>query len=258
MRFFRSQPRAEPSLPEGYRIYAVGDVHGCLDLFQELLDAIQTDNARRAPAQTIVILLGDLIDRGPDSAGVVRHAMAHRDWAQLLALKGNHESAMLDALGGDPRMLSVWLNNGGVNAIKSWGVEPREIKSLDAEEVVELLREAIPAEQRTWLSQCPLNFRLGDFYFVHAGVRPGVQLADQSEYDNLWIREEFLTSRRDHGAVVVHGHSPVDGMEELHNRIGLDTGAYLTGRLTAVGLEGTSRWRLETSPKNYLAAIAAE
>lgn len=250
MRFFRSQARPEPSLPAAHRVYAIGDIHGCLDLYLELLALIEADNASRGEAQTLIILLGDLIDRGPDSAGVVRQAMTPLSWAKTLVLRGNHEAAMLEALAGNARMLDVWLNNGGITALKSWGIETRDIEYCSAEGVVELLLETIPAEQIKWLGQCPLNFRLGNFYFVHAGIRPGVQLIDQREYDNLWIREEFLSSRRDHGAVVVHGHSTTTEVEELPNRIGLDTGAYLTGKLTAIALEGTSRWRLQTNAEH--------
>lgn len=244
--FFRK--RAAPSLPPGLRAYAIGDVHGRLDLLSELLAAIRADDAAREPAETLVVQLGDLIDRGADSAGVVALAMAPLDWGRLVVLKGNHEAALTGALDGDRRTLSIWLRNGGRAALASWGVDPAILDAPDAttESIAALVADAIPSEQRAWLARRPLNLRLGDYYFVHAGVRPGVPLDRQSEEDALWIRDEFLSSRRDHGAIVVHGHSIAEEVEELPNRIGIDTGAYASGRLTALGLERDRRWYLQT------------
>lgn len=248
MGLFSRKARPGPSVPPGVRAYAIGDVHGRADLLADLLARIRADAAARPAAETLVILLGDLIDRGPDSAATVALAMRPLGWARTIALKGNHEDAMAGALDGDTRTLGVWLRNGGRAALASWGIDPAiaDDPQATAGEVTAAIAAAIPPAQRAWLAARPLHFRLGDYYFVHAGVKPGVPLDRQTRRDALWIRDEFLESRRDHGAVVVHGHSITVEIEDLPNRIGLDTGAYATGRLTALGLEGDRRWFLQT------------
>ncbi len=245
-RFLERRPPEPPAVPQGRRVYAIGDVHGRLDLLDILLARLEADTAARGAADTDVILLGDLIDRGPESSRVVERAMTSLGWARLLVLKGNHEDAMLAALDGDRDMCRLWLRNGGPEALASWGVAPAVIADGTLGEVIEAARSAIPPHQFAFLSQAPHSIRIGDYYFVHAGVRPGVGLADQQPGDSLWIRDEFLRSTADHGAVVVHGHSITPEVEERANRIGLDTGAYATGRLTALGLEGTDRWLIQT------------
>lgn len=242
--FSRKSPRA-PALPPGHRVYAIGDVHGRIDLLETLLATIEADSAGRPRADVLVLLLGDLIDRGPDSAGVVRRAMRPLGWARLQSLRGNHEAAMLDALDGDRRMLSIWLRNGGDAALRSWGFDAALLDGADTGDIAGALHRAIPAAERAFIARCPLSLRLGDYFFVHAGVRPGVRLEQQSDEDMLWIRDDFLASTRNHGAVVVHGHSISETAEALPNRIGVDTGAYATGRLTAIGLDGDQRWFLE-------------
>jgi len=238
-----------PRIPAGQRVYAIGDVHGCLSLYDELLALIEEDNRERGPAQATVIQLGDLIDRGPDSAGVVDRAMTPLEFADTVTLRGNHEAAMLASLEGNTRLLDVWLSNGGITALKSWKIEPRAFHDLDAQAIIDMITAAIPADQLAWLRELPLSHQIGDFYFVHAGVRPNVPLAEQREVDCLWIRDEFLDSKKYHGAFVVHGHSVTDEVEERPNRLGIDTGAYITGRLTALCLEGTERWRLQTDAR---------
>ena len=245
-RFLERRRPEPPALPEGRRIYAIGDVHGRADLLDDLLARIAADTMTRGPADTDVILLGDLIDRGPDSAGVVERAMTPPSWARLLVLKGNHEDAMLAALDGDRDMCRLWLRNGGPEALASWGVAEAIIADGTLGEVTEAARRAIPVHQLAFLSQAPHSILIGNYYFTHAGVRPGVALDNQQPNDLLWIREEFLKSRSDHGAVVVHGHSIALEVEERPNRIGLDTGAYATGRLTALCLQDKDRWFLQT------------
>lgn len=235
-----------PAIPDGHRIYAVGDIHGRLDLFDALLEGIRQDAADHPGCAPHIILLGDLIDRGPDSAGVVARAMAGIDFATMIALRGNHEHAMLQALGGDVPALWMWLRNGGDTALASWGVGEADIRTAGAEDLVAVALEKIPPAQLGWIAGLRLDAVLGDYYFVHAGVRPGVPLHKQSDEDRLWIREPFLASRKPHGAVVVHGHTIADEVEERANRIGIDTGAYLTGRLTALVLQGTERSFLQT------------
>lgn len=244
--FRRAQPRV-PVVPDGRRVYAIGDIHGRLDLLDALLARIRAEVAAADDAITTeIVLLGDLIDRGPDSAGVVRRAMAGFDWAGLVALKGNHEAAMVAGLDADRDMLRLWLEQGGDAALSSWQVDPEIIREGALVDVAAAAIAVIPAAEIAWLAARPLYHRVGDYYFVHAGVRPGVPLDRQSERDALWIRNSFLDSDRDHGVMVVHGHTRTVEVEEPGNRIGIDTGAYATGRLTALGLEGDRRWVLST------------
>lgn len=247
MRFFRDRATPPlPAVPDGTRVYAIGDIHGRDDLLSSLLETVRADAARRGDAEIVVILLGDLIDRGPDSARVIELAMTPLGWADLHTLRGNHEAALLDALDGDPQMLGLWLGNGGVAALQSWGLDPTALNDKAEIEVCEMIRAAIPADQLDWLRDRPLSLRIGDYVFVHAGIRPRIPLDQQSPHDMLWIRDDFLKSRRSHEAMVVHGHSITAEVDERSNRIGLDTGAYLTGRLTAMGFEGVARWSLAT------------
>jgi serine/threonine protein phosphatase 1 len=239
--------RSKPAVPAGRRVYAIGDVHGRLDLLDDLLMRIVGDGADRGALPTYLILLGDLIDRGPDSAGVVRRAMRLRQpFAGVGVLRGNHEQAMLDALDGDRVALGHWLEHGGDEALVSWGADRRVLEGADPEEQLAIARAVVPSVVHHWLSRRPLSGRIGDYFFTHAGVRPGVPLNEQAPEDLIAIRAPFLRSRRRHGAVVVHGHSVRETVEERGNRIGLDTGAWKTGVLTAVALEGSDRWYLST------------
>ncbi len=231
-----------PSTEPGERIYVVGDVHGRLDLLTEIVDRIGEHAGRLPPARAIhVVLLGDLVDRGPDSAGVLGHVHSlQRRHDAFVVLKGNHEDMMIRALAGERGVLSAWLGGGGAETLASYGI-PLPAEPYDEEEVAAALRAAVPRPIRHWLAALPLTARSGDYFFCHAGVRPGVPLKRQSAQDLLWIRREFLSDDSDHGAVVVHGHSIASDVEWRDNRIGIDTGAYRTGRLTALYLEGTER-----------------
>lgn len=243
---FKRHTSREPALPPGERVYAIGDVHGRLDLLDALLESIRVDDGARGEAQTRLVFVGDLIDRGPDSAGVVRRVMEARDWAATTALMGNHELAMTEALGGDRDMLRLWLAQGGDEALASWGVDHAVLAAGAEPEIVAAASAAVPAAERAWIATRPLSLARGDYLFVHAGIRPGVALDRQSRRDMLWIRDTFLLSTARHGAVVVHGHSVSEGVDDRANRIGIDTGAYATGRLTALGLDGAERWTLST------------
>ena len=238
----------DPAIPPDRRVYAIGDVHGRLDLLEALLEIIREDHAGRAvtAGAAEVVLLGDLIDRGPDSAGVVDRVMRSPEWARFIVLRGNHEDAMLKALDGDRAMMKTWLRNGGDAALRSWGMTPSELRGGSFDEVLEAAEAYVPAAHRAFIARGRQSIQIGDYYFVHAGVRPGVRLAEQCADDQLWIRQEFLGSDAHHGAMIVHGHSISASAELLPNRIGLDTGAYASGRLTALGLEGTDRWILTT------------
>ena len=239
---------ADARVPDGVRVYAIGDVHGRRDLLDALLMQIGLDDADRGRADTRIVLLGDLVDRGPDSMGCVARAMelAARGATVLL---GNHEAMFLDAL-DDVEALRHFLRVGGQPTILSYGLTAGmaadDYVALTLEELHARLPALVPPDHADFLRGLPLSARIGDYLFVHAGLRPGVPLAEQRREDMIWIRDRFLDSNLDHGAVVVHGHSIAKEVEERPNRIGIDTGAYASGRLTAVCLEGGQRWYLQT------------
>lgn len=228
-----------PSTDSGERIYAIGDVHGRLDLLRLLLERIGEHMRALPPVRALyIVLLGDLVDRGPDSAGVLALLNdLQRGNDQLIVLLGNHEEAMLEALEGDAEALRRWLGIGGVATLRSFGIDPPS-PGEDVREHHRRLRAAVPRAWVSWLKRLPLSVRSGDYHFVHAGVRPGVALHRQTRSDMLWIRDEFLHDPRDHGAVIVHGHSISPEVEILPNRIGVDTGAYRSNVLSAIYLEG--------------------
>jgi serine/threonine protein phosphatase 1 len=235
-------------LPDRTRIYAIGDIHGRLDLFQKLVRMIEKDNALRPRAKVKMIVLGDFIDRGPDSAEVVHalQAIAAKT-RNLVVLKGNHEQAMVGGLAGDFDALELWLAYGGAATLASWGVPEALIGMHDVRALLAAAEQKIPASVTNWMDRLPTTYRAGDYLFVHAGVRPGVPLDRQEAKDLLWIRGSFLESGEDHGAMIVHGHSiREEGADFQSNRIGIDTGAYRTGVLTALGIEADRCWTLST------------
>jgi serine/threonine protein phosphatase 1 len=207
---------------------------------------VQDDNAARGSAQTTLVMLGDLVDRGPESRAVVSRVRTGVDWARTIALMGNHEAVMLEVLEGQTESLSGWLRFGGRETLSSWGLQARILDEGTPDDIMEAARNAVSPEERGWIARLRSHVQIGDYYFVHAGIRPGIPLHQQSDDDQLWIREEFLDSGRRHGAMIVHGHSITPEVEQKRNRIGLDTGAYLTGRLTALGIEDRDRWLLST------------
>ncbi len=243
-----------PGIPEGLRVYAVGDIHGRLDLLDELLRMIARDNAVRPQADTRVIFLGDYVDRGPDSKGVIeRLSQGLGDGLDGIFLRGNHEDLMLRSF-EDLSAFAVWTANGGLAALESYGVSrdlfPRRGKTaalLDkAPLIMAELAERLPPGHLRFLSGLQLSVVIGDYFFVHAGVRPGVPLEAQAWEDCLYIRGEFMRHTGDFGKIVVHGHTPAREPDIQANRIGIDTLAYETGRLTALRLEGESRGFLVT------------
>jgi serine/threonine protein phosphatase 1 len=242
----KSRSRAA-QVPDGRRIYAIGDIHGRVDLLDRLLDLIRADDDRRERLDTQLILLGDLVDRGPDSRGVVERAMELRDGPiETRFLMGNHEEVFVRAVGGDPRALRMLLRIGGRETVLSYGISAEEYRSLDFEDLSALLKQKVPQDHVDFLAGFEDWIEAGDYLFVHAGIRPGVDLAEQSSADMRWIRQEFLHHRESHGRLVVHGHSITDDVDLRSNRIGIDTGAFASGRLTAIGLEGADRWFLST------------
>ena len=225
-------------IPAGIRVYAIGDIHGRDDLFADLLDKIEADHRSRAPAQSVLILLGDLIDRGPDSRAVVERAMATRDrFDSVRWLIGNHEECFLAALTGDVQRTRYFSRIGGDATIRSYWLDDESYNDASYEQVAEKLPQIVPEAHVAFLRAGEDMIRIGGYVFVHAGVRPGVSLDDQRKQDLRWIREEFLASDDDFGAVVVHGHSISRTVESMGNRIGIDTGAYCFGALTALSLE---------------------
>jgi serine/threonine protein phosphatase 1 len=223
---------APATLPPGERVYAVGDIHGCLDRLVALHERIAEDIAARPTERVTLVHLGDYVDRGADSAQVV-------DWLinqppvpadAIVNLMGNHEHMMLSAVvGADPEAPGQWLANGGADSLLSWGISRAVPPSEWAGQ--------IPRQHLLFLRDLAIKHRVGPYFFVHAGVRPGVKLDQQSRQDMMWIREPFLSSRADHGAVVVHGHTPKREPVVQPNRIAIDTGAVLGGALTCVMLE---------------------
>ncbi|MDR6126849.1 serine/threonine protein phosphatase 1 [Sphingomonas sp. SORGH_AS802] len=230
------------------RVYAIGDVHGRFDLFQQLIAIVEQDHARRPPASTQIILLGDIVDRGPDSAHMVRGCMKLAALSnRFMVLKGNHEEMMVEALTGNMEAFAAWLRFGGTQTLLSWGMSEAELDGPPTMETLHRSAEAVGSEAITWLSKLPLYHQHGDYLFVHAGIRPGVPLRRQKASDLLWIKDDFLDSDVGHGVTVVHGHSIAEGGPVVRaNRIGIDTGAYRSERLTALGIEGSSHWILST------------
>lgn len=244
-KLFRATDSAPAAaIPAGQRIYAVGDVHGRADLFTALCEAIDADDAGREQAESTVVLLGDLIDRGPDSAGVIAAARAWQQRRRLRILMGNHEEMFLDSL-EDIEVLRPFLRFGGRETVLSYGIDRGAYVAAELPECLEMIRAAVPPEDLAFIRSFEDTVQLGDYLFVHAGVRPGVPLADQTRQDLRWIREPFLSHPESHGLVVVHGHTIFEAPDIRHNRIGIDTGAWTSGRLTALGLEGTRRWLIE-------------
>ena len=233
-------------LPRHVRAYAIGDVHGRLDLLDQMLGAIRQDIAARKKAQNHIVMLGDLIDRGPQSREVVERLMTFKALdIELHLLSGNHEEVLIRLLDGDASLIPDWLRFGGAETLASYGVDVQGLRDCAPRDARRRIRAAIPADHLAFLRSFADTVRIGDYLFVHAGIRPKVELADQSQVDFRWIREPFLSDETEHGFVVVHGHTITDQIIERPNRIGIDTGAYATGRLTALGLEDDSRWVVE-------------
>jgi serine/threonine protein phosphatase 1 len=236
-----------PSLPAGLRIYAVGDVHGRLDLLEKLLARIKTDIALRPTGRPVYVFLGDYIDRGSSSRGTIDRLIEHGETHESVFLKGNHEQIAIKCL-SDRSLFDQWLRLGGLETLVSYGV-PREIMANDKQivEVQAAFHEALPIKHLRFFRDLQKSFMSGDFFFAHAGVKPKVELSSQKESDLLWIRGEFLSSNDDFGKIIVHGHTPAREIEVRPNRINIDTGAFATGRLTCLAIEGESLSVIDTS-----------
>jgi serine/threonine protein phosphatase 1 len=229
------------AVPAGQRIYAIGDVHGRADLLALMIDRIEADDAARGPAQTTMILLGDLVDRGADSAGVITLA---RDWGRrrtVRYLQGNHEEMFLGGF-TDTGVLRHFLRHGGRETLLSYPITPDEYRVATLEELQELMAERVPQNDLAFMTAMESMIRIGDYVFVHAGIRTGIALEDQSVADLRWIRGEFIDDPTPRDFAVVHGHTITGEPQVLPTRIGIDTGAFASGQLTAIGLEATDRW----------------
>lgn len=248
LRTRRASATSAAAVPPGERVYAVGDVHGCDDLLGRLLTLIDQDDAERGPARTTIIFLGDLVDRGPASAAVIERlrllSAARPDTRFLL---GNHEEVFLEALSGEPKALRMFCRIGGRETIMSYGVEAADYDRMDYEELHAAMGARVPAAHREFLAGFEDIIIIGDYVFVHAGIRPGADLDSQRAADLRWIRNPFLNYDRPLEKMVVHGHTISEDLDIQPHRIGVDTGAYDTGCLTALGLEGTSRWAIRAA-----------
>ncbi len=243
----KSKPAARVhALPAGERIYAIGDIHGRVDCLDELLALIAADEAQRGPSQTSLVFLGDLVDRGDHSRAVIERAISVASERPCRFLMGNHEEIFIKAWEGDMASLRMFHRIGGRETLLSYGVKPYAYDSADFEMLASLLAAHVPADHIAFLRRFEDCYARGDYLFVHAGIRPGTPIAEQDPTEMRWIRDKFLDDARDHGMMVVHGHSIVTEVEERPNRIGIDTGAYASGQLTAVGIEGTTHWFLST------------
>ena len=243
---------ALPVVPEDTSVYAIGDIHGRADLLRTLLAMIEDDAQRQGRARNVLILLGDYVDRGPDSRGVIELLLdPPLTGFQTVCLMGNHEDMMLTFL-DDAQAADGWLMNGGQATLESYGVMVPP-GAADPQTMQDGLCQALPPSHLTFLRGLALYHVEGDFLFVHAGVRPGMSIAAQDPHDLIWIRDDFLRSKKDHGQVVVHGHSVTFEPSVFPDRprpvrIGIDTGAYLTGSLTCLAITGTDRRWLRTLP----------
>lgn len=224
--------------PAGTRLYAIGDVHGCLDALITLHRDIEADLVRRPPGNWRIVHLGDYVDRGVDSRGVVEFLVRLTSMRRVLCLRGNHDQMFLDALAGEPGAAQLWLVNGGAETLESYGLSVRQFLEHQA---ARRPCDAVPKTHRAFLARLKTSARFGQYYFVHAGIDPARRLDAQAAETQLWIREPFLGCRQEFEAVIVHGHTPVRHVEARPNRIGIDTGAVYGGTLSCLVLEGADK-----------------
>jgi serine/threonine protein phosphatase 1 len=223
--------RRLPAVPDGMRIYAVGDIHGRADLLVDIFARIDADLARHREAKALHIFLGDYVDRGPSSKGVIDRLVERGRSHKVVCLKGNHESCLIEFL-RRPATLTAWQQLGGLETLISYGLMPTS--ETDVVHLALAFVKALPPAHRRFLERLRLSFSCGDYFFVHAGIRPGVPLQEQKDSDLLWIRDDFLLCEDRFEKMIVHGHTPVLQPELRFNRINIDTGAYATGRLTCL------------------------
>ena len=233
--------RMDAALPDGERIYAIGDIHGRADLLEQVRDKIGLDLMTRPIDHATVVTLGDYVDRGPATKTVLDHLTSRTFFpARLVALGGNHDLLFRDFL-LKPEIGEHWRSMGGAETLKSYDVPTKDFRAgKNLERVATTFGNVLPDAHRRLMFSLPLHFEMGDYFFCHAGVRPNRPLDQQTDEDLIWIRDEFLQSDQDFGKVVVHGHTPVSQPQVRHNRVSIDTAAFSTGRLTCVVLEEDS------------------
>ena len=257
VQLLQGKEKKKPALaPEGLRIYAIGDIHGRSDLLEALAARIDADLAT-APSEALTVFLGDYIDRGADSSGVIERLSCGDFPTPYHTLRGNHEEVVLKFL-EEPGVLESWRKFGGLETLHSYDVDVFDVmRGVGYDRARDELAARMPEAHRAFLEETILSVDYGDYFFCHAGVRPDIPLERQSPQDLLWIREEFLRFRGTFEKVVVHGHTPVPEPEMLPGRINVDTGAFATSILTAVVLEGASRRLLSTKLSSVAAGAMA-
>jgi serine/threonine protein phosphatase 1 len=248
LNFGRRREARYPPAPAGTLLYAIGDIHGRSDCLAGAHDLIDRDVARRGGRdQATEIYIGDYVDRGPDSKGVIDRLVARSTEVRLVALRGNHEIIMESFLRGQTSF-EDWRRLGGLETVLSYGVDARSLLAKGGVTPRDLA-EKVPVSHLRFISSLVGVHTAGAYCFVHAGLRPGVAIENQSMADLAWIREDFLRFAGDFGAIVVHGHSPVTGVEFLGNRINIDTGAYMTNRLSVLRIDADGVTVLEAAAK---------
>lgn len=244
---FRSAPQPRlAAVPEGTRYYLIGDIHGRLDLYSALIDGIEQDDAARPGAESHVVLLGDLVDRGPDSAGVIARTRTWQQQRSVRVLAGNHEEMFLNSF-QKPEVLRHFLKHGGRETVLSYGLSKKQFNAMNLDELFELMPKLIPQADIDYIRDFEEMIIAGDYLFVHAGIDPAVPLNEQKRSDMLWIRDRFLDHTGPLEKVVVHGHTIFNKVMDCGNRIGIDTGAFRSGVLTALVLEGDQRRIIQAS-----------
>jgi calcineurin-like phosphoesterase family protein len=232
--------RAAARLPDGLRIYAIGDIHGRADLLKSLLLQIDEDCRLYPCPRPIVVFIGDYIDRGPASREVLDLLLGYQRTRETIFLRGNHETFVHRFL-SEPAVLDEWRLYGGLETLASYGLKPSiNPNALERARLAKELAKSMPKPHLEFIDSLKLSFSCGDFLFVHAGIRPGVPVRKQREEDLLWIREEFLSCDQRFEKFVVHGHTPVRSPDVRSNRMNIDTGAFATGRLTCIMIEGAA------------------
>jgi serine/threonine protein phosphatase 1 len=242
----RNGASSEPiKAPDDARLYAIGDIHGRADLLGQLAEKIFED-CQGSGLNIMTVFLGDYIDRGLASAEVVDWLSTRAFPTPFVALKGNHEETLLRAL-TDPGIIGSWRQYGGLETLVSYGVDVSAVqKGRDFEKASADLNCKLPSHHRKFMEELPTSYSAGGYFFCHAGIKPGIPLRAQKDHDLMWIRDEFLASELHHEKVIVHGHTPVTDVEIKHNRINLDTGAYMSAKLSCLVLEGSQKRLLST------------
>ncbi|MDQ1194997.1 metallophosphoesterase [Agrobacterium sp. SORGH_AS 787] len=240
--------RPAARVPDGVRVYVIGDVHGRADLLAQTFAKIDANEAAHPFKRNVTVLLGDYVDRGLRSREVIDQLIERQMTRRVVTLRGNHDDSMLRAL-NDMDIALRWLAAGGRETLHAYGITvPVNIDRDNVHTVMALAVKQIPAEHKSFLERLRLYVTIGDYAFVHAGIRPGIALENQSAVDLMSIRQPFLDCVLPHDFIIVHGHTPVTSPVFRSNRINVDTGAYITGNLTCLVLEEDRQFILE--PRN--------